>query len=71
MMDKYTKRYLFDTFGHCTEHFSSEQAVSYMNQVDNDEKSVYLLDAIRNEIPGAEGQFLQFKLMERKFERGY
>lgn len=71
MMDKYTKRYLSDIFGHETEGLSFEQAAGYIKQADTDERVVYLLDAIRNEIPGAEGQFLQFKLMERKYEGGF
>lgn len=64
-MDKYTRRYLFDIHGHCTDSISIGQILSYMKEENAD--FVYLQCAIESEFGNDERQYLKGKLWDLQY----
>jgi hypothetical protein len=67
-MDKHTKRYLSEFFGHHSERLSFYDALSYINQADSEDDFAYLSSAIQDHITGDQRQFLQFKLWGKAYD---
>jgi hypothetical protein len=64
-MDKHTKRYFSEQFRHWHEGMNMDEAMDYINAGAD---QGYLSSAIQSHFEGAELQFLQNKLYEKRFE---
>lgn len=65
-MDKYTNRYIGEFFTHYKEEFRPN-VMNYIENATCGDDFTYLSDAIQSEFTGPERDFLQMKLMEKKW----
>lgn len=68
-MDKHTKRYMFERFGHDTESFGMDDMMDMIGRTEPGDEFNFISDAIQTEFKGIQRDYLQVKLWDRKYGR--
>jgi hypothetical protein len=69
MLDKHTKRYLFEEFGHSGESVGMFDMVDYIKRVDSEDDAAYVSSAIKSEFEGVQQTYLTTALFDQIFKR--
>jgi hypothetical protein len=69
LMDKHTKRYLYEYFNHVPEQIGMKDIMGYISEIETEEDAAYIQSAIDSEFEGVKKTYLTTELFNQVFKR--